>query len=323
MNLIPAIVQAVFAIVGLDILRRRVLPRLNTLPHAGLFINVWGPIALVLPMLAAVRRVDADAGVTAWPALGQIFLLMPIGVACAMLVGRMRSSHEGQVNAAHERQQWADWACWVGAAMVFVLMTALGQLSMPVGQCAFALGAVLMWWRTPDSGADSESMGGDAARTWNAISIVLMCAIAQSAAVYFCTNHEAERASVLVTSLYVLLFFLLSARVSSAETATRLGGWSMAMGGLMCLGVIAMARFFPTAIASFQDRGTPAQMQVAYGLGRFTLEASTALVCASAGPLLLRWPGALQRMIGAIVLAMCLALEAWRIAGFSFSASGH
>src|SRR5215470_596957 len=70
--------QAALAALGVRMMARLVLPSVTTFSQPALVLDVWGPLALVLPMLAFVRGMGFSVAHGGWPLVGG-------PAACAML----------------------------------------------------------------------------------------------------------------------------------------------------------------------------------------------------------------------------------------------
>src|SRR5438876_1101403 len=77
--------QAFFALVGLRMLIRRVLPELRGFSQPALVLDVWAPLALVLPMLAFVSRVGNSVADDGWMVVGGPMACAALAMGMAMI----------------------------------------------------------------------------------------------------------------------------------------------------------------------------------------------------------------------------------------------
>src|SRR5262245_54658529 len=133
------VVQAGLAIVAIEQLRHRVLPNLDRVAQPELMLEVWVPLALVLPLLFGISRVESNVRGAGWLAVGAPALCAIVAVALAMVVSGRGAAGEGA--GEHRRELFAS----AGAGVFLLLLSAANELSLLAGQCAFAIGAVLVW----------------------------------------------------------------------------------------------------------------------------------------------------------------------------------
>ena len=297
-------VQVALAVAALWLLRARVFPAVREPGHSGLILDVWGPIAVVAPMLFAAGRIDGSVGAVGWTPLGG-----PVACGVFALGAAMLGSQSGGEGPTPRMM-----AAWTAAGLVLLLLGSAHELTIWSGQCAFAAAALLLWVNMPPvPTARQQRTPSEHPRAVEALLLVLLCALGQGAAAMVAGP---ETISIrVVTMVYAGLAVALAARVAGAGACLRLGGWSATYGVLLGLGVISTVHLLPQTVRALRGDEGLVDVHVAYGFGRYALEATVlvGLGGLAVGARMLA-PG-IRRAAGVAVILAAVWLVAWRLAG--------
>jgi len=312
-------IQILAAAAALHMLRWHVYPVLGTVRHGELIVDVWLPLAIVIPLMFLIGGIDGKFSEAGWPAVAGPVFCGAGALAIAAIIGR------GGIGVFGEELVDGDAIGWrlaprltvaaLIAGLVLLLLAAAHVMSMWVGHCAFAIAAVLLWINTPESGGDASSGGALQMKSGFGMLVVMVCAFAQGFAGRLV--GEADRWLVVVTMLaYAAGALMLAARLTTAGLCARLGAWSAIFGVLFALGVASLIALVPRVLATVADVELPPHsMQIAAGFGAFAPEATILLVLVPAAAGLFRLPRILQRVVGVLLLAAVAARLAWWVAG--------
>ncbi|MHC4948142.1 MAG: hypothetical protein ACYTG1_07755 [Planctomycetota bacterium] len=297
--------QAALAVVALHQLVRHVLPGLARLAHAALLLDVWGPVALVLPMMFMAGRVDGSVRGPGWIAVGGPVVCGLVALGGALAVGR---SPRPAVRAA---------VVWTGTGLVLLLLAAAHELTVWAGQCAFAAGAVILWMNTPDAKpAGDASRDDEPSAPYTAMLVVLVCALGQGLAAFAAPADLAAVSGALMVT-QAAMAVTAAAVLAGPDAALRLGGWAAALGVIFALGVMSLCTVMPQVVRLFGAEGPVPVQRVAYGFGSYATEAlGLALLAAAAtgAGVLAGWG---RRVAGLATVVAASVLAAWRLAGLA------
>lgn len=306
-------IQIGFAAIALHMLARHVYPALGHVKQGELVVDVWLPLALVIPLLLLIGGVDGSVRDFGWPALGGPVMCGVIGLSLAALIGRGGIGVLGEEFAEGETIGWRLAPRMTIAALiaglVLLLLGATHVMTMWVGQCTFAIAAVMLWINTPEVGRESPVQNPLHARAGFAMVAVVSFAFGQGIAGRLV--GEPERWLVVIMMLsYAAMALGLAARQTSAGLCVRLGVWSASFGVLFSLGAIALLAMLPRILATVAAVELPPHsMDIASGFGAFALEATLLMVITPVAVGVLRLPRSVQVVIG----VMLLLFVAWRV----------
>ncbi|MCP3903572.1 MAG: hypothetical protein GY715_08035 [Planctomycetes bacterium] len=301
-------VQALLAVVGLRVLVRRVLPLIAADPSPAVVSDVWAPMIVVLPFLVAAGDVGESVRPTGWTAVGAPAWVGVFAVAAVLLVGppRPRAGVDPGL----------PLACG-GAGMLLLMLGAAHDLTVWIGQCTFALAAVLLWLNTPTSAAEAETRaperGGDGAgAAW--VPVALLCAAGQGACRVLVADGAAAAVSSAVMVASAAWAMVGAAAISrGGDPALRIGGWSAALGTLFGIGIISVAHMTPLAVRIIAGQTPEVSTRVAYGFGAFAAEGAILLLVGAAVATAQRVPTPARRALGAVLGVVAAAVVAWRL----------
>lgn len=308
---------------SLHIVRWHVLPRLVHAGQPQIIVDVWLPVALVMPMIFAVSSIRADAR-DGWAAFGGPILCAILAAALAMIARSGRSSAFGEGSLLHEEDAtgtlWPLRVRLLGAAMlsglVLLMLGAAHTLSIWIGQAAFAIIAVLLWINTPDDAPPAgDERDGVGAGLGIAMMSIVVLAIAQGASSLGVEAQQTELSSALMIA-HAAAALGMTAFLVSPGIAVRIGLWAASVGVLGSLGVLSLMYVLPRAASaamSLAEGYEPVPQQIAYGFGAFAFEATALLVLAPAMLVLLQIESVLRRAIGWLFVLGAMVLIAYRM----------
>lgn len=294
-------IQVAAAAAALHLLRWHVLPSLARLPHRELIVDVWGPVAIVLPVLFTVAWTGHSVRGDGWVAIGGPVACGMIGLAFAAILGRGAMAWDSPLSGIMA----------LIAGVVLLLLGAAHVMHILVGQVTFALVAVVLWINTPDS-RQSDVEDETESRVWlSMIVVVLLTAVMGASAIYVTDHFRILSASIMLG--FAACTLAMAAIYAGAALAMRMALWTAAIGCLGGLGAISISYMLPHAFRLFQG-GEPADVQwVAFGFGAYALEGAILLVLPVVVFLLGMLPPASRWAAGAGLLVAALALAIWRL----------
>jgi len=195
---------------------------------------------------------------------------------------------------------------------VLLLLGAAHEVSLWVGQCAFAIAAILLWINTPDDDGSNRAAPRPPHRAGGAMMVALLAAIGQAVLLQR-VGDENRRIAAAVSMAATISVLAAAVRLAGSTIAARLAGWLAVFGLLFSLGSLSLVHLVPRMIEYSQTGSTTIFQRVGYGFGAFAWEATlmigaTALICGQQ-----RIPMIAQRVIGTILLIAGAFLMAWRL----------
>jgi hypothetical protein len=313
--LLMVALQIGFAALALHMLARHVYPALGHVRQGELVADVWLPVSLVIPLLFLIGGVDGSVREAGWPALGGPVAVAVIGLALAAMIGRGGIGVFGEEFADGESIGWRLAPRLTVAALIagiiLLLLAAAHVMTMWVGQCAFAIAAVMLWINTPEIGRGEPAQNSMQVRAGFAMVVVLMCSFAQGIAGRF-AGDDALLLVVALMILHATVALGLAARQTSAGLCVRLGVWSASFGVLFALGLIALLAMVPRILATmFAQELPPHSMQIAAGFGAYAMEATVLMVLTPLAVGVMRLPRGVQVIIGAALLLLVVGRLGW------------
>ena len=302
-GIIALMIQALVAAVTVEQLRRNVFPALNQLHAPSLITDVWAPLVLLLPMLFFLSRLrDGDVNGAAWVGVGGPIVCAVIGLGAALIVSR----------PSVPALPWASMAIWTGAGVVLLLLAAAHHLTLWMGQSAFALAAVLLWINTPDDAGSAEQMSSVQLRAGVGLVLALIAAVAHGTVSVFVPDKLIMISGALTVAAATMSMGAAS-RCAGPDVTIRIGGWSIAYGTLLALGVLSLLRLVPAAYSSAVHDVVIPVHRVARGFEEYWIESTIAMTFATAVVALMRMSAVFRRVIGLCLIAAAAILAAWRL----------
>lgn len=306
-------VQALLAVATFEVMRTRVLVAVASIDDPALILDVWGPLALIAPMLFFLKRVETSAAGAGWVAFGAPVAIGLAALAGTFLIGsRRESADRGQAISLQTLVTWSS------AGIVLLMLGAAHDLTLWIGQCAFAGAAVLLWINTPSQAPAEAELTPAHVRAGNGVSIALVLAIGQGAVSLAVPDRLAPIGGAIMVASAILIV-LAAAAIAGPMTALRLGGWSATLGVLFALGALTLFRLLPHAWMAMRDalahgEGVPMMGRIASGFGRYALEALLLMLLPAAVYARSHLAANIRWRVGAAMLVAVAFLAAWRLA---------
>jgi hypothetical protein len=263
---------------------------------------------MVLPMVFLAGHVESTVRGIGWVPIGGPICAGILVMGAAMVASRGR----GHIAAPG----WAALICWAAAGLVLLMLGAAHDLTIWVGQCAFALAAVLLWMNTPvvghSSGGVATEHSTSAGGWW--LALVLLCAIGQGVAGLLITGRGSV-ASAAMMVIYAGAAGAGAAVLAGPGWAMRIGGWSAAVGMMLGIGLISLLELMPQALAVVLLPQAGVRAQVAHGFGAYALEAVLLLMAPAAAVAATRLPRRPAVLLGAAIVVLGAVLTTWRVCG--------
>lgn len=310
-GLIYIVIQAVLAVVGVRLLVRSVFSRLGRIQNPEIVVDIWGPIAIVAPMMVMIGRVNGDVGGTGWIAVGGPILLAALGLGIGLLVSSSGDEQPPWTPGATTRAR-AVWI-WSIAGLAYLLLSVAHDLTVWTGQTLFAVGAVLLWLNTPEGSASGPVLEDDEIRAGSGMTIGLICAFGQGTAGYLAGESWAGISGAMMVA-YAVMILAAAGRLCGSDVAVRIGGWAATFGLTFSLGLLSLLFMLPTVLGVFTGAEPAPSTRVAHGFGLYAFEAMGLLLLGPAAMFIGGLPAGRRRVIGGAVVLLAAGVAAWRLA---------
>jgi len=312
-DLITLSAQAAAAIIAIELMRRWILPALPVLHHPELVLDVWGPVALALPLIIVAGRVEMSVSTSAagWAVIGGPAGIAMLTLAICLMIGRAKSDPT--------RRQLILWST---TGLVLFLLTAAGTLTIWVGQCCFAAGAVSLWINTPMSpatvtnGPTTPLADSQRGRAGVGLLIVLGLAVVQGVAGVI-VSEPMRPVGLVIIVVTASLVIAIAAFRGGPDSGRRLGMWAAAYAALFAVGVLSLRVMLPHSLRVVLGSDGPPPLEVAMGFGRWALDALILLLMPALIAVTGQWAGRGRSVAGVVVLLAAAVLVAVRLAAFS------
>lgn len=224
-------------------------------PRAALWCDAMLPVLFALPFLGLTLRTGrADLAASGgWLLVAGPVLIGGVSGGLALTLPTAQNRFAPRADAP-QRALFTALA-WLAAGLALLLLSAIGSLSLLVGQTLLAIGAVLLWVIAPGeaassdrsarsrSGSTSTSSGGTIALLF-ALAIALAALIAILPApwhVAAVTVHAASTIILLTANLRSGAWGGAGGGSGSGNSLTlRIAGWTAVHGSLLGLGTLSL-----------------------------------------------------------------------------------
>jgi hypothetical protein len=302
-------VQALFAAFGLRQLFRNVFPETRRLTHPSLIVDVWGPLIVIGPMLFLTGQIGEHVAGPGWLAIGGPLIVAIIGAGMSLV--RQSVIHE----PAARGDSVLIRACIAGAcaSALLLLLGAAHDQTLWMGQCAFAVGAVLLWINTPTEALKSRASEGPGdARAGLGLTAAAACGVVQGI-VMLNTIGNARLAGAAIAVVYTVIALGAAVRVIGPAEGARMSLWCAAFGVFFSLGLISLSRMMPEALRALRTGESEPVRRVACGFGALALEATALMLACAILAVATRLGGRGATAIGLLMAMAATTLLVWRI----------
>ncbi len=314
------IVQIALACVTIVIWFVRVLPNLYRAPQPRLLLEVWAPVALIVPVLCGLGFVGTGIHEQQhWmPTAGVVLAAM-----CAVGVVLLRNDVHDNTARRFIHSGFAG-VVWTIAGIMLLMLAAADVLTVIVGQCVFAVAAILLWMNTPSEQelativrADDDLQAQRAASI--GMLLIVVIAIGHGIAVVGGGQEHAFTSAGIALGT-ALLIMIATSIYGPATGGLRLAGWTASLGVLFAIGVLSMLHMLPHAIAIASNGkeeataiGRLPSIEVARGFAAVAPEAAGLIAVGLLGLVGDRLSIAGRRAAGAILALVSVCLLLWRL----------
>lgn len=314
------LIQSGLAAAALHVFRWHVLPqgyRGSPSRDAGLavhgtatplILDVWAPLAIVLPLLVTVLWTGYSVRGAGWPALGGPVTLGLLALGAASIVGQDR---DASTELAQAPLPYSAFIVAIISGAVLLLLGAAHVMHILVGQVAFALAAVVLWANTPDM-PRPDNAEDDQPQVWMGMVLVVICAFLMGVSAAF-IEASLRWLSASIMLLYGGIALLLTAMYAGPAACMRVGTWAAAVGVLLALGGLSIMQMLPQAVRLIMGGEAEDVRRIAYGFGAYAFEAAMLLVLPLFMLAIWNLPRGGRTLAGVVAIAVAAALTVWRL----------
>ena len=298
-------VQATLAVVGLELLRKAFRSTLKDDTPKSITLDVILPIAIVLPLALQATRVEASVSGIGWISIGGPVVCGLIAVGCSFIVGKSIKDQNGPLSAF-------SIMMWLASGAVLLLLAATNELTIPVGQCVFAIAAIVLWLNTPTDKLLNQSSDSDQEMSSDSFSWVLGLAVAQSV-VALLIDKDLARISSTIMMVYAFMAMAIIASLCGPLSVLRVGGWVACYGVFFAIGFMTLMQLVPMARVVFDSGDGEKYIHVAKDFGIFAPEAVMLIALAGFAMLQKRLSDISGMIWGGVVLVIAIAWCVWKL----------
>lgn len=223
-------------------------------PRAALWCDAMLPVLFALPFLGlALRTGRADLAASGgWLLVAGPVLIGGVSGGLALTLPTAQNRFAPRADAP-QRALFTALA-WLAAGLALLLLSAIGSLSLLVGQTLLAIGAVLLWVVAPGEAASSDrstrSRSGSTSTSSSSGTIALLFALAIAlAALIAILPAPWHVAAVTVHAGSAIILLTANLRTGSGgggggvngnSLTLRIAGWTAVHGSLLGLGTLSL-----------------------------------------------------------------------------------
>ena len=302
-------VQAALAVIGLRFLWHGARRLTSSGNDPTPMITVVAPLVLVGPMVLLVGRIENSVLGFGWIPIGGPVACGVFALACALIVG-------AQLDQRIAAPRPLLLGIWLSTGIVLLLVAAIHELTVAVGQVAFALAAVILWLNSPQSVPDGFARIKVSSFGNLGLAAALTCSLVHGfVALMIDPNLAGVSGAVMIT--YAAMGAAIVACVCGSSAAISVGGWANIYGVLFVLGLLSLRQLIPMTVATVTGGDTAVLKRVAYGFGAYALEAAFMLAIVAGAVFTGRLERRVERIGGVVLLIIAAAWCAWRLSTIS------
>ncbi len=303
---IMLLVQATLAVIGLELLRNAIRSTGKAGSPKCISLDVVLPIAIVIPLALQATRVEDSVSGFGWIAIGGPVVCGLVAAGCSLIVGKSIEKQGDPIRAF-------SLIVWLASGVVLLLLAAAYELTIPIGQCVFAIATILLWLNTPIDQAPNETSDNDQENNNGGYGWVLGLSVAQAVVALF-VETDLARTSSAIMIVYAIMALAIIASLGGPLRVMRVGGWVACYGVLFAIGFMTLMQLVPMARAVYISGDGDKFMHVATDFGIFAPEAVVLIALAGFSLLLRRLTDASVQIWGAAVVTIAIAWFVWKLA---------
>lgn len=299
------LVQATLAVVGLELLRKVFRSTCKVSSPKGITLDVVLPIAIVFPLALQATRVENSVSGFGWIAIGGPVVCGLVAAGCSFIVGKSIKDQDDPIGVF-------SIIMWLASGVVLLLLAAANELTIPVGQCVFAIAAISLWLNTPTDQLPNDAGDNDQDRNSAGFGWVLGLGVAQAAVALFIEKDLARISSTLMM-VYAIMALAIIASLGGPVRVIRVGGWVACYGVLFAIGFMTLMQLVPMTRVVLESGDGEKFIHVAKDFGIFAPEAVMLIALAGYSMLLKRLSGISGLIWGGVVLVFAIAWCIWKL----------
>ncbi|MCH8823307.1 MAG: hypothetical protein IH984_07345 [Planctomycetes bacterium] len=298
--------QATLAVVGLELLRRAFRSTCKASSPKGITLDVVLPIAIVFPLALQATRVENSVSGFGWIAIGGPVVCGLVAAGCSLIVSKSIKDQNDSLSAF-------SIVMWLASGVILLLLAAANELTIPVGQCVFAIAAISLWLNTPTDQLPNDAGDNDQDRNSAGFSWVLGLGVAQALVALFIEKDLARISSTLMM-VYAIMALAIVASLGGPLRVLRVGGWVACYGVFFAIGFMTLMQLVPMARVVLNSGDGEKYIHVAKDFWIFAPE-SVMLIALACFPMLLKRLSGISGLIwGGGVLVFAIAWCVWKLA---------
>jgi len=314
----PLVIQIGLGLLMVGIWTRLVLPLLRRPGHTPMLTDLWLPMAIALPAVLSMLAVRIEADPAGRGLVSVLPLAGMLGGGAALLGGGRRgwddaaalgrsaaSPTGGLLPGPPPSTLPGSGLAWIFAGLVMVLLAALHQLPIWVGQTIFAFAIGLMWVMLgePEAPAPGDDEDLDRRRAGSSLGALIVLSLGVVQWLAGPVGPGWLEPPLLTTAALLLV----TVAAATPPIGMRLAGWTATMAVLFGLGGLSLEHLVREGLGA--AGGRVPEILVATGFGHFAPEGMVliglgglAVAAEALRPAARRGIGAIVGLLGAAVL---------------------
>ena len=311
-NVIAIAGLAAASLISLLVFRRRILPALPAVRTGGMVLEVWGPLALVAPLVALAFRGGWSMSGVGWAVVGAPVVVGLVALGAALSLRQAAGGPPGRAGDGEHVVTMRAAATWAAAGVLLVLLAANDRLSVIAGQSTLAIAAVLLWLNTPDVPHDQAATPSEGRLSGGLLALVASAAVATLLMTW--AGDRVIPAMVAIVLLHAALVVGSAASLGGRAVALKIGGWAACYGVLFGIGCAGLARLLPQILDVARANTPQVAEDLAYGFGQYAWEGVAMALLGLAAVVAVAASAGFRKAIGYSALVVAVVLTVVRLA---------
>lgn len=299
------LVQATLAVVGLELLRKAFRSTLKDGTPKSITLDVVLPIAIVFPLALQATRVEHSVSGFGWIAIGGPVVCGLVAAGCSLIVGKSIKDQNDSLSAF-------SIVMWLASGVVLLLLAAANELTIPVGQCVFAIAAISLWLNTPTDQLPNNAGDNDQDHNGASFGWVLGLGVVQAVIALFIEKDFALISNTLMI-VYAIMALAIIASLGGPVRVLRVGGWVACYGVFFAIGFMTLMQLVPMTRVVLESGDGEKFIHVAKDFSIFAPEAVMLIALAGFPMLLKRLSGISGLIWGGVVLVFATTWCVWKL----------